>query len=76
MKKFIFVLALVTSMAVFTACKDDDDSKTCSCKEYDLYTNEYIGSSEIDPSSFNASNCHDLANHLNQFAIDTYISCL
>lgn len=77
-KRFMFTLGLIAAIAAFSACSDDDEpknGKTCTCQEFDADTNQYIGSSQIDPSSFNASSCAALANHFNQFAIDTYVTC-
>lgn len=78
-KRFFFALGVIVAMAAFSSCsKDKDDepgSKSCTCKEYDAETNAYVSSSNIDPSSFNQSSCSGLANHLNEFTDDTYISC-
>lgn len=76
-KRILFALGVIVAMAAFTACSDDDEpsSKSCTCKEYDADTNSYIGSSNLDPGSFNQSSCSALAKHLNQFTIDTYVTC-
>lgn len=78
-KRLMFALGLIACVAAFTSCGDDDDepgySNTCSCQEYDSDTNEYLGSSQLDPSSFNQSSCSQLANHLNNFTQGTYITC-
>ena len=79
-KKLYFLMAIVVSVGCLcglSACGDDDEpsSKSCTCQEYDADTNIYTGSSNLDPGSFNQSSCSALANHLNQFTTDTYITC-
>ena len=66
-KKLYFLMAIVVSVGCLCGLS--------ACKEYDADTNIYTGSSNLDPGSFNQSSCSALANHLNQFTTDTYITC-
>lgn len=77
MKKFFYALSLFALVTVFAACSDNDDPDggMCTCEEYDADDNEFIASSQVDPSSFNVSSCSALASHFNEFLKDTYIRC-
>jgi len=77
-KRFIFALGVIAAMVAVTSCGDEDepsDGNTCSCQEFDSDTNQYVGSSEIDPQQFGVSSCSDLTDHFNEFTQGTYISC-
>lgn len=78
MKKQILAALLIsisTACVFFTSCKDDDE-KSCSCTEFDTETG-YSASQTLDPSSYGATNCSDLAVKLNMqmYNSEYYYSC-
>ena len=69
------VLLAVTAMFVTSCSEDDEESKKCVCTEY-----EYSGKGEsetLDPASWGATNCKDLAIKLNMqmYDSDFYYEC-
>jgi hypothetical protein len=60
-KKYILVcLVVLCGLTMFIAsCSKDEESKSCTCTESD--GEGYSASKVIDPASFGASNCSDLA---------------
>ncbi|MBR3907210.1 MAG: hypothetical protein IKJ61_03820 [Bacteroidaceae bacterium] len=78
-KTFLTFAVLLAATAMFvTSCSKDDEeeaSKTCVCTEY-----EYSGKGEsetLDPASWGATNCKDLAIKLNMQMYDSefYYEC-
>ncbi len=67
MKKYIFIsaVALFAFSSFLVSCSEDEDpssstSKMCTCTETD-YDGYYEESQKLDPASFGATNCSDLA---------------
>lgn len=60
MKKYILILglSLFSFSSFLISCSDDNDM--CTCTESD-YESNYTATKELDPSSFGATNCSDLA---------------
>lgn len=56
-----FMMIAISSICVFvtSSCSKDED-KTCTCTVSDLYSG-YSDSQQLDPASFGATNCSDLA---------------
>ncbi|MBQ2808074.1 MAG: hypothetical protein IJF06_03105 [Bacteroidaceae bacterium] len=79
-KTFLTFAVLLAATAMFvTSCSEDDEeeatSKKCVCTEY-----EYSGKGEsetLDPASWGATNCKDLAIKLNMqmYDSDFYYEC-
>jgi hypothetical protein len=64
MKKKFFLVGIIAimSLGALVSCSDDDNggsAKSCNCTEYS--DGENVGSNTINPSSFGAANCSDLA---------------
>ena len=66
MKKYIFILglSLFSFSSFLISCSDDDDddktTKMCTCIETDDYS-DYSATRQLDPASYGATNCSDLA---------------
>lgn len=71
---FIAVVAVSVFVAFLTSCSKED--KMCSCTE-ESYYDSYRATQSLDPESFGATNCSDLAIKLNMSASgEYYYSCL
>lgn len=67
---FITILSLGTLSASLVSCDKDDDSKSCTCTETDY--SGYSATQTLDPASFGATNCSDLAIKLRMQADDDF----
>lgn len=79
MKKRLFLATLISICALgafLVSCdKDDDDSASCTCVEYETDSNKSY-TQALDPASFGATNCSDLAVKLNMNSDgDFYYEC-
>lgn len=80
MKKTFLILAVlaVSATAALTSCSEDEEIKKtmCTCIEEDDYG--YKEQSKLDPASFGATNCSDLAIKLRMaggYDSEFYYSC-
>lgn len=79
MKKRLFLALSICTCAFgafLVSCdKDDDDSSVCTCVGCETYSDKsYTGT--VDPASFGATNCSDLAVKLNMNSDgDFYYEC-
>ncbi len=76
MKKcfFISAVALLAFSSFLVSCSEDDEPSTsCTCTESDGYG--YSESQKLDPSSFGATNCSDLAIKLRMANGDFWYNC-
>lgn len=76
MKKQYLLVSMIAVFSLgsfFVSCSDDDDdSKSCTCTEVGD-GQSYSGT--LDPASYGATNCTDLARILNMQSDDYYYSC-
>ena len=62
MKKYIFIsaVALFAFSSFLVSCSEEEETKMCTCIEYDYYYGDSY-TKQLDPESFGAKNCSDLA---------------
>lgn len=69
---FIAVVAVSVLVAFLTSCSKEEN-KMCTCSEESTdYYDDYSATQELDPASFGATNCSDLAVKLNMNSSDDF----